>query len=73
MAIYIAAFRLAFADPWVAIAFCTFVALIWLVPDRRVEHALPSNRKVVRAKGCDLACSSLELAAGAGRDRRTLQ
>ena len=40
MAMYVTAIALAFAEPWVAIAFYIAVAVIWLVPDRRIEKAL---------------------------------
>jgi uncharacterized membrane protein len=39
-AIYFAAIGLAFADRWVAIGLYVVVALIWLVPDRRMERAV---------------------------------
>ncbi|WP_018182690.1 TMEM175 family protein [Kaistia granuli] len=38
--IYAAAIALAFLNPWIAIACYVGVALIWLIPDRRVEHEL---------------------------------
>ena len=31
---------LAFIVPWVSIAIYVLVAVIWLIPDRRIEHAL---------------------------------
>jgi uncharacterized membrane protein len=37
LASYIAAVRLAFVNPWLAIALYIAVALTWLVPDRRIE------------------------------------
>ena len=40
--IYAAAIGLAFLSPWIAIACYVAVALIWLVPDRRVERVLLS-------------------------------
>jgi uncharacterized membrane protein len=36
--IYVAAIGLAFADRWVGLALYVVVALMWLVPDRRVER-----------------------------------
>jgi uncharacterized membrane protein len=36
-ALYVVAIPLAFADRWIAIALYVLVALIWLVPDRRIE------------------------------------
>jgi uncharacterized membrane protein len=40
IAIYAAAIVLAFYAPWMAIALYVLVAVIWLVPDRRIERAL---------------------------------
>jgi len=37
IALYLAAIVLAFAQPWIAIALYVGVALLWLVPDRRIE------------------------------------
>ena len=38
--IYLAAVPLAFVRPWIANGLYAFVALLWLVPDRRIERAL---------------------------------
>jgi uncharacterized membrane protein len=38
--IYLAAIPLAFVHPWIADGLYTVVALIWLVPDRRIERIL---------------------------------
>jgi len=38
--LYLAAIPLAFVSPWIALAVYVFVALIWLVPDRRIESAV---------------------------------
>ncbi len=38
--LYLAAILLAFASVWVADALYLFVALLWLVPDRRIERIL---------------------------------
>ena len=50
MAIYIAAVPVAFAQPIVSYAMYVFVAMMWLVPDRRLEHDLdrpdPDRRPV---------------------------
>jgi uncharacterized membrane protein len=40
--IYVVALGLDFANPWVAVALYALVALLWLVPDRRVERAISS-------------------------------
>jgi uncharacterized membrane protein len=37
VACYVAAITAAFASPWVSIGLYVLVALIWLVPDRRIE------------------------------------
>jgi uncharacterized membrane protein len=37
---YIGAILLALVSPWISVALYTLVALIWLIPDRRIEHAL---------------------------------
>jgi uncharacterized membrane protein len=39
-ALYVAAIALSFIAPWAAHAIYVFVALMWLVPDRRIERAL---------------------------------
>src|SRR6187549_441784 len=41
--IYIAAIPLAFFSEWISLGLYVFVALIWLVPDRRIEHVLASQ------------------------------
>lgn len=38
--IYVAAIGLAFAQPWIAIALYILVAVIWFVPDQRIEKIL---------------------------------
>jgi len=38
--IYIAGITLAFVNPWFSIALYVLVALIWLIPDRRIERAI---------------------------------
>jgi len=37
---YLAAVPLAFLSPWIAISFFVLVALMWFVPDRRIERVL---------------------------------
>ena len=39
-ALYLAAIALAFVSRWLALGLYVVVALIWLVPDRRIEQAL---------------------------------
>jgi uncharacterized membrane protein len=43
--IYLLAVPLAFFSPWVANALYAFVALLWLVPDRRIERALQGHER----------------------------
>lgn len=40
VALYAAAIPLAFVAPWLACALYVSVAIMWLVPDRRLERAL---------------------------------
>ncbi len=42
-AAYAAAIPLAFWSQWVSLGLYVLVALIWLVPDRRIEHVLVSD------------------------------
>ena len=44
--IYLSAIPLAFVRPWIANALYGFVALLWLVPDRRIERALRNVAQV---------------------------
>ena len=39
-ALYLAAILLSFVSSWIASALYVFVALLWLIPDRRIEEAL---------------------------------
>ncbi len=38
--LYLAAIPLAFVDPWISCALYVLVAVIWLLPDRRIEKTL---------------------------------
>jgi uncharacterized membrane protein len=38
--LYISAIALALVSPWISVAIYTLVALIWLIPDRRIERAI---------------------------------
>ena len=40
LALYAVAIPLTFVNSWIAVALYTVVALIWLAPDRRIEHLL---------------------------------
>ena len=41
--LYVAAIMLAFVSPWISLAIYALVALIWLMPDRRIEHAIAAE------------------------------
>ena len=43
-AFYLAAIPLAFVNPWLSSALYVLVALLWLIPDRRIERALEKSR-----------------------------
>src|SRR5450755_2007409 len=43
--LYLAAIPLAFVSVWISIGLYVFVALMWLVPDRRIERALTGRKK----------------------------
>ncbi|HEX9626476.1 MAG TPA: TMEM175 family protein [Acidiferrobacterales bacterium] len=38
--LYVVAIILAFLSPWISVAIYVFVALMWVVPDRRIERVL---------------------------------
>jgi len=42
--IYIAAIALAFVNQWISDALYVFVALMWLVPDRRIESKITQDK-----------------------------
>jgi uncharacterized membrane protein len=42
---YLASIPLAFVNPWIANGLFIFVALLWLVPDRRIERALEKEKE----------------------------
>jgi uncharacterized membrane protein len=41
--IYLAAIPLAFVSPWISSALYAFAALLWLIPDRRIERVLEKS------------------------------
>jgi uncharacterized membrane protein len=43
--LYFAAIPLAFVNPWISDGLFIFVALMWLVPDRRIERVLEKRAK----------------------------
>ena len=40
LAIYVVAFASAFVVPWVAVALFVTVAVLWFIPDRRIERVI---------------------------------
>ncbi|MEO8512865.1 MAG: TMEM175 family protein [Ignavibacteria bacterium] len=42
--LYIAAIVLAFVNPWISAGIYIFVALMWLVPDKRIERTIYNER-----------------------------
>ena len=45
LAVYLLAILLAFANRWVSFALYVAVAILWLVPDRRIERALAVGKE----------------------------
>ena len=43
LVLYVLAIAIAFASHWISLGIYVLVALIWLVPDRRIEHVLASE------------------------------
>jgi uncharacterized membrane protein len=43
LAFYLSGIALAYVKPWLGVVFYVIVALIWLVPDRRLERALQAE------------------------------
>jgi uncharacterized membrane protein len=42
-ALYVVAILVAFLSPWVSVAIYVFAALMWVVPDRRIERVLTGH------------------------------
>jgi uncharacterized membrane protein len=40
LVLYVIAVLLSFVSPWIAVALYVFVAIMWFIPDRRIENAL---------------------------------
>ena len=40
LAIYTVAIPLAFANSWLALSLYVLVAIVWFIPDRRIERAM---------------------------------
>ena len=51
LVLYIASIPLAFVETWASIAIYVVVALIWLVPDRRIERVLAEHHEANVASG----------------------
>lgn len=47
--LYVAAIGLAFVEPWAAVGMYALVALIWIVPDRRIESHLRRTGRADRS------------------------
>ena len=45
LVLYVAAIPLAFVSPWIAAGLYVFGALLWLVPDRRIERQLKKREQ----------------------------
>jgi uncharacterized membrane protein len=43
--LYLVSIPLAFVRPWIAIGLYALVAILWLVPDRRIERALAKPKR----------------------------
>jgi len=43
--LYVLAIPLAFVNPWISAAIFIIVALIWIVPDKRIENALTKSSR----------------------------
>jgi uncharacterized membrane protein len=41
--LYVAAILLEFLNPWISLAIYALVALMWLIPDRRIEHTIAAE------------------------------
>ena len=44
-ACYVAAIAFAFITPWISNALYVFVALLWIIPDRRIERLVTASQK----------------------------
>ena len=49
LVLYGSGVALAFVEPWMAIAVYIAVALMWLIPDRRIERTLAGQRDAKRS------------------------
>jgi uncharacterized membrane protein len=49
LGLYLGAVPLAFVSPWIAIALYVVVAVVWWIPDRRIERALTAHEHRTRS------------------------
>jgi uncharacterized membrane protein len=40
MVIYVVGITLSFVNPWIGLALYVLVAVVWLIPDRRIERKI---------------------------------
>ena len=55
LAFYVAAIAVSFVDSWIACAFYVAVAIIWLVPDRRIEQVVGRGAEMIPRSPIDTA------------------
>jgi uncharacterized membrane protein len=48
--LYAVAIPLAFLEPWLSFGIYAFVALVWIVPDRRIERMVGESGKAGAAR-----------------------
>lgn len=48
--LYLAGIALSFLSPWLGCAIYTFVALLWLIPDRRMERAVTEAESIAASR-----------------------
>ncbi len=48
---YVLAIPLAFVSPWISCALYVMVAVVWLVPDRRIERTLAAQATDLESRG----------------------
>jgi len=54
-ALYLAAIPLAFVNPWIASAIYVFVALLWLIPEPRIERELEKREEQTTTESVSMA------------------
>jgi len=50
LVLYVAAIPLAFVSPWIAAGLYILVALLWLIPDRRIERKMENRQEQDKAE-----------------------